>query len=119
MLNVNYCEEINQQFERSWKRLSEMAEESSKEQDKTRHNVKKLHRCLKWCTAYAFLQSYCGEIIKPYSTHYGILIKKFWVAYCEKFFSADLPPTPQQFFEWYCDSNTIKDEKVMFQTVRS
>lgn len=117
MINVNYFDEINQQFELSWKKLSEIADQVNIHEDKTRRSVKKLHRCLKWCNAYAFLQSYCGNIIKSYSSHYAILIKKFWIEYGERNFYTDLPPTPAAFFEWYCDSRTIHEERTMFQNV--
>ncbi len=108
-LNVNHLKRINDEFDQTWMKLSTL---SAKAQEcETRRAVRKLHKCLKWTTAYTFIQSYCGEIIKKYSKQHGILIKKFWIEYVQQHLIEDIPPTPNDFFIWYCKSETILEER--------
>lgn len=103
--------EINNRFQLSWELLSTCP--SPKSSDRTRESISRLNRSLKWALAYTNLRSYCGQIIKPYSQHYSIIIKRFWVQYFEYNFLSDKPPVIQDFFEWYCDSSIIKEEEII------
>ena len=113
-LNKNYIDEINKRFESSWERISNGSFRRSENGDKMKQTITRLHSCLKWSTAYAFLQSHCASIIKPYTLEANIIIKRFWVEYGEKNFEKECPPTPKEFFEWYCDSQTIREDRYMF-----
>ena len=100
--------EINRRFERSWEQISSAAEQHSG--NKTARSLKKLKRCLKWCTAYSMLQSECLPLLRPFHDRPLAIIKWFWVEYGENNWSTDTPPTPGEFMEWYCDSLTIREE---------
>lgn len=105
--------EINKRFERSWESMSKaLSHEKGLPQD-TKRAVRRLKRCLRWCTAYSILQTYCGNIIKLYEENAALIIKKFWIDYWSLHFYEDIPPTPKEFFEWYCDSDTIEEERAI------
>jgi len=114
-LRNKYISELDREFDSSWKKLALITENS--EDDKMQKSIKRMHTNLKWSIAYAFLQNYCGEIIKPYSQYSSMIIKKFWIDYIEQFFMTNLPPTPQSFFEWYCDSKTIMEESCLLHAI--
>ena len=107
--------EINNRFQLSWEILSTNSNYKPAVCNKTQEALSKMNRCLKWSLAYANLRNYCGDIIKPYSHQYAMIIKKFWVQYFERNFLLDLPPAPKDFFEWYCDSNIIKEEDFLLK----
>lgn len=113
-LDQHYIDEINKKFESSWEKISKTAHVHTEHGDKMKQTLSRLHSCLKWSTAYAFLQSHCANIIKPYIQDANIVIKRFWVEYGEKNLKSDCPPTPKEFFEWYCDSQTIQEDRLMF-----
>lgn len=115
IINPVYQAEINQRFESSWEKLALIPKETK--QNKEKATVTKLYENLKWSTAYSCLQSYCGPIIKEYTPFYGMVVKRFWIEYCEEKFDENIPPTPQEFFEWYCDSSVIKHEEDMYLTL--
>lgn len=109
-LSMNqYVKEINQKFNSSWNKLTLIT--ANKEEDKMMQSIKQLHTSMKWSIAFTAINNYCGNIIKPYTHHYSLIIKQFWIEYIEQFFMTDVPPTPQSFFEWYCDSNNISEEQ--------
>lgn len=100
--------EINRRFEQSWEQISGMVERHRG--SKTERSLKKLKRCLKWCTAYSILQSQCLPLLRPFHEQPLAIIKWFWIEYGEDNLSEDIPPTPREFMEWYCDSHTIQEE---------
>lgn len=100
--------EINKRFEQSWEQISSFVEDHLG--NKTERALKKLKRCLKWCMAYSTLQSQCLPLIQPFHKQPLAIIKWFWIEYAEQNWSADIPPTPKEFMEWYCDSQTIQTE---------
>lgn len=109
-LSINqYAKEINQRFNSSWKKLALITENN--EEDSMLQSIKHMHTSMKWSLAYTAINNYCGNIIKPYTHHYSLIIKQFWIEYIEDFFMTNVPPTPQSFFEWYCDSRGIKEEQ--------
>jgi hypothetical protein len=113
MPNIQNDADINDRFQESWKRLSETIENGRGAGHQTKRAVRRLQRCLKWCIAYAFLRSYCEKVIQPYSDRPAMTVKKFWVEYWERNFITNQPPTAKDFFEWYCDSRTIKEEQAV------
>jgi len=113
MNNLQHPNEINYRFQESWRRLSEITG-NNKVNAQSEVSLRSLQRCLKWCLAYVLLQSYCGKVIQPYCSQGSMIIKKFWIIYWERRFFLDQPPTAQDFFEWYCDSNTIREEATAF-----
>lgn len=105
--------EIDDQFKKSWEQLSKNGRIEKKSLNKTEKAIQNLNRSLKWALAYANIRNYCGHIIKPYSPQSTLVIKRFWVHYFEQYFSKDRPPMPQDFFDWYCDSKTIHEERII------
>jgi len=103
---------IDKKFEMSWKKLTkEPANAKGKGTNEVMFQINRLKKCLKWSTAYSILQNYCARIIQPY--HNGeaaTIVKWFWVEYGDQNFKNDIAPTPKEFFEWYCDSETIRKE---------
>jgi len=112
------AEEINSRFQLSWERLAKVVEKDRVSNNKTDRAIIRLERCLKWCLAYTHLRDYCGGIIMPFSEQYIVIIKKFWVQYFEQYFLTDIPPIPQDFFEWYCDSETIEEERKLNEKIK-
>lgn|GEM_PF-903111 len=108
---MHNIDEINNKFHLSWKLLANVIEKESGLNNRTDRAIMKLTRCLKWSLAYAHLRNYCGYVIKPFSDQYAVIIKKFWIQYFEQYFSKDIPPMAKDFFEWYCDSETILEER--------
>lgn len=100
--------EINRRFEQSWEQISSSAEQYYG--NKTERSLKKLKRCLRWCTAYSMLQAQCLPLLRPFHEQPLAIIKWFWVEYGENNWISDIPPTPREFMEWYCDSLTIREE---------
>lgn len=104
---------IDLQFEKSWERLAKEPYTQQHTYDGDILQIDRLKRCLKWCTAYSILQNHCTKIIEPMHTQPSSIIKWFWVEYEAQFLDQDIPPTPKEFFEWYCNSQTIARERKM------
>lgn len=102
---------IDQKFEMSWKKLAKEPAKSKKGVNDVIHQINRLKKCLKWSTAYSILQNHCAKIIQPYHNNEAVtIIKWFWIEYSEQHFRKDVAPTPKEFFEWYCNSDTIRKE---------
>jgi hypothetical protein len=108
-------QDIDTRFERTWAQLAEEAKKNKIGSEETAKSLRKLLLCLKWSTAYSVLQSQCLEVIKPYHKQAANIIKWFWVEYNETHYHADVPPTPKDFFEWYCASATIHAERSIYK----
>jgi len=104
--------EIDQRFEQTWALLAREAKHNKiGDNEDADLSIRKLMDCLKWCTAYAALQTTCSKIITPYHKQPGTIIKWFWIEYNEMHDFSDVPPTPADFFDWYCNSATIVRER--------
>ena len=106
---------LEKRFEQTWAQLAKEAKNNKIGSGDSEEGLKKLLLCLKWSTAYSVLQSQCMGIIKPFHKQANTIVKWFWVEYNEHQHSDDVPPTPKDFFEWYCDSATIKKESEMYR----
>jgi hypothetical protein len=109
---------LEERFEQTWAQLAREAKKNKIGTDNSEDGLKKLLLCLKWSTAYSVLQSQCIDIIKPFHKQANTIVKWFWVEYNEHHNSDNVPPTPKDFFEWYCDSDTIKRESKMYKKTK-
>jgi len=105
---------LDDRFEQTWAQLANEARKNKIGTEATEKSLSKLLTCLKWSTAYSVLQNQCLKVIQPFHEQANVIIKWFWVEYNETHHSSDFPPTPQEFFEWYCNSITIEQEKKMY-----
>lgn len=108
--------DIDQKFEQTWALLALEAKNNKIADDSSELSIKRLMGCLKWCTAYSAIQTECKKIIAPYHKQTDFIIKWFWIEYNEMHDFSDLPPTPTDFFEWYCNSYTIETERKIYPT---
>ena len=106
---------LDQRFEQTWAQLANEAKKNKIGAAETEKSLKKLLTCLKWSTAYSVLQSQCLSIIQPFHQQADTIIKWFWVEFNETHNCSEFPPTPQEFFEWYCNSLTIEEEQKMYR----
>jgi hypothetical protein len=107
--------EIDERFEQTWAQLAKEAKKNKIGSADSEKSLRKLLLCLKWSTAYSVLQGQCLQVIQPFHKNANSIIKWFWVEYNEQHLFADYPPTPNDFFEWYCNSNTIEEEKKIYK----
>lgn len=105
---------LEERFEQTWAQLAREAKKNKIGSVNSEEGLKKLLLCLKWSTAYSVLQSQCLSIIKPFHKQANTIVKWFWVEYNEYHNCEDVPPTPKDFFEWYCNSTTISREKEIY-----
>jgi len=102
--------EINHRFEHTWKLISGMAEQQITHP--TERALRKLKHCLKWSIAYSLLQSEGLRMIRPFHQNPLAVIKWFWIEYSEQHFLTNSPPTLKEFMEWYCNSDTIREDRI-------
>ena len=105
---------LEERFEQTWAQLAEEAKKNKIGSENSEKSLKKLLLCLKWSTAYSTLQSHCLNVIQPFHKQANTIIKWFWVEYNEHHYATDFPPTPKDFFEWYCNSSTIEAEMKLY-----
>lgn len=106
---------LDNRFEQTWAQLANEAKKNKIGSAASEKSLRNLLLCLKWSTAYSVLQSQCLKVIQPFHEQANTIIKWFWVEYNETHSGSDFPPTPQEFFEWYCSSITIEEEKKMYR----
>ncbi len=73
--------------------------------------IRKLKRRINYYQAYIALISSCLPVISGYFTQPIFVINRFWKEYCaQNNYCYETFPDASDFFEWFCHSNTIKEE---------
>ena len=105
-------------FDIKWRKLMAFLKKGTQlGADAVGNHFEKVVENMKWATAYVAMQEAVIPVIRPYSKNPILYIKQFWIEFLEWVETKPLlnPPTPADFFAWYCDSSTIQKEKLWIQ----